>query len=197
MVEITYNIDNFNLYVTTQVEQLAARGESLSDLLINLFAAYLSVPDRKFVEYVEKQKNKFDEGEDISPKLFMQVALTKFKDRTRSGKWQAPSPKEAQINALTAQINALTAQIKDIKANHKAGNGKENTVNGDGNHWVKKKKGTKSKRGAKSSSDTKYAWKLIATTAGKPKSKMVIQMEYHFCPNHNEGKGAWVIHNPA
>jgi hypothetical protein len=62
---------------------------------------------------------------------------------------------------------------------------------------VKKKKGTKSKRGAKSSSDTKYAWKLIATTAGKPKSKMVIQMEYHFCPNHNEGKGAWVIHNPA
>jgi hypothetical protein len=62
MVEITYNIDNFNLYVTTQVEQLAARGESSSDLLINLFAAYLSVPDRKFVEYVEKQKNKFDEG---------------------------------------------------------------------------------------------------------------------------------------
>jgi hypothetical protein len=69
------NIDQFNLYVTNQVEQLAARGESSSDLLVNLFAAYLAVPDRKFVEYVEKQKDKYDEGEDISPKLLMQIAL--------------------------------------------------------------------------------------------------------------------------
>jgi hypothetical protein len=188
MVEITYNIDNFNLYVTTQVEQLAARGESSSDLLINLFAAYLSVPDRKFVEYVEKQKDKFDEGEDISPKLLMQVALTKFKDRTRSGKWQAPSPEEAQIIALTAQI-------KDIKANHQAGKGKENAGNGDGNQSGKKKKGSKTKRGEPS--DNKYAWKLIAPTSGEPKTKMVNEKEYHFCLNHNDGKGAWVIHNPA
>ena len=32
MLEISYNIEAFNLYVTSQVEQLSARGESSSDL---------------------------------------------------------------------------------------------------------------------------------------------------------------------
>ncbi len=54
ILEISYDIEAFNMYVTSQVEQLAARGETSSDLLINLFAANLAVPDKKFVEYVEK-----------------------------------------------------------------------------------------------------------------------------------------------
>ena len=39
MLEISYDIEDFNLYVTNQVEQHAAWGESSSDLLINLFEA--------------------------------------------------------------------------------------------------------------------------------------------------------------
>jgi hypothetical protein len=186
MVEITYDIDQFNLYVTNQVEQLAARGESSSDLLVNLFAAYLAVPDRKFVEYVEKQKDKYDKGEDISPKLLMQIALTKFKDRTRAGKWQAPSADEAQIIALKAEL-------QDIKANNKAGKGKENAGNTDGNH-VGKKIGNKTKKS--DNANNKYAWKLVPPATGEPKTKVVNEKEYHFCPNHNEEKGAWVLHNP-
>jgi hypothetical protein len=65
MAEATYDIDTFNQYVTSQIEQLAARGEVSSDLLINLFSAYMAVPDKKIVEYIEKQKDKYDEGEDI------------------------------------------------------------------------------------------------------------------------------------
>ena len=86
ILEISYDIEAFNLYVTSQVEQLAARGETSSDLLINLFAAYMAVPDRKFVDYVEKQKDKFDEGEDVTTKKLMQVALIKYKDRKRADK---------------------------------------------------------------------------------------------------------------
>jgi hypothetical protein len=62
--EATYDIERFNQYVTSQMEQLSARGEVSSDLLVNVFAAYLTVPDRKFVEYVEKQKDKYDERYD-------------------------------------------------------------------------------------------------------------------------------------
>jgi hypothetical protein len=92
------------------VEQLAARGKTLSDLLINLFAANMAVvPDKKFVEYVEKQKDKFDEGEDMTTKKLMQVALIKYKDRKRADKWKAPSVEEEQIIALTAQIGVVAS----------------------------------------------------------------------------------------
>jgi hypothetical protein len=49
------------------------------------------VPDKMFVESIEKQKHKFDDGKDVTTKELMQVALTKYKDRKRSNMWQAPS----------------------------------------------------------------------------------------------------------
>ena len=181
MVDINYDIEAFNMYVTTQVEQLAARGESSSDLLINLFAAYMSVPDRKFVEYVEKQKDKFDEGEEVTTKKLMQVALVKYKDRKRSNNWQAPSHEEEQIIALTAQISDLHARQKPTAA--------------DKEKKVGKKSDSKKAREAKL--NDKYAWKLEAPGSGEPTSKEVNSKMYHFCKNHNSGNGAWVIHHPS
>ena len=177
--------DAFNLYVTNQVEQLAARGETSSDLLINLFAAFLAVPDKKFVEYIEKQKDKYDEGEDITTKKLMQVALIKYKDRKRSEMWQAPSPEEEQIMALTAQVGELQKQKSSSKAT---------------SDKPKKKKGgsdSKKKTFAERYAGDKYAWKLVPPASGEPKSKEVNKKAYHFCPHHNEGAGLWVLHSPA
>jgi hypothetical protein len=104
MLEISYDIEVFNRYVNSQVEQLAARGENSPDLLVYLFVAYLAVLDKKFVEYVERQKDKFDEGEDITTTELMQVALIKYKDRKRSDKWLAASADEEQIIVLTRSV---------------------------------------------------------------------------------------------
>ena len=181
MLDISYDIDVFNQYVTSQVEQLAARGETSSDLLINLFAAFMAVPDKKFVEYIEKQKDRYDEGEDLTTKRLMQVALIKYKDRKRSDVWQAPSLEEEQIMALTAQLDAM----EKAKANASK---------------VKKaetKKGNDAKKKARTDKYAeKYAWKLIPPAAGEPKTKDVNKKTYHFCPHHNNGVGAWVIHHP-
>ena len=184
ILEVSYDIEAFNLYVTAQVEQLAARGESSSDLLINVFAAYLAVPDKKFVEYIEKQKDKFDEGEEITYKKLMQVALIKFKDRKRSDKWQAPSAEEEQIIALTAQIGDLKkAKSANTDAKMKNAGGKN--------------KGADAKKQAKSAKmSERYAWKLLPPTSGEAKTKEVDGKTYHFCMNHNDGQGAWVIHHP-
>ena len=184
MLEVSYDIDAFNLHVTNQVEQLSARGETSSDLLINLFTAFLPVPDKKFVEYIEKQKDKYDEGEDITTKKLMQVALIKYKDRKRSDMWQAPSPEEEQIMALTAQVGELQKQ----KGSSKTTSDKP-----------KKKKGgfEKKKTAAEHYSGDKYAWKLVPPASGEPKSKEVNKKTYHFCPHHNEGAGLWVLHSPA
>ena len=164
MLDISYDIKVFNQYVTSQVKQLAARGEISSDLLINLFTAFMAVPDKKFVDYIEKQKDRYDEGEGLSTKRLMQVALIKYKDRKRSDLWQAPSLEEEQILALTAQIDAMEkAKAKATAAKY----------------------------------PEKYAWKLIPPSAGEPKTKDVNKKTYHFCPHHNNGVGAWVIHHPS
>jgi hypothetical protein len=185
MLEVSYDIEAFNIYVTGQVEQLAARGENSSDLLINLFAAFMAVPDKKFVEYIEKQKDKYDEGEDVTTKYLMQVALTKYKDRKRSDTWQAPSAEAEQIMALTAQISDLQKAKGTTPAekSKKAGGAK------------KESEAKKQSRAAKYAE--KYAWKLIAPASGEPTTKEVEKKTYHFCPHHNNDLGAWVIHLPS
>jgi predicted RNA-binding protein YlxR (DUF448 family) len=183
ILEVSYDIEVFNLYVTSQIEQLAARGESSSDILINVFTAYLAVPDKKFVEYVEKQKDRFDEGEDITYKKLMQVALIKFKDRKRSDKWQAPSAEEEQILALTAQIGDLKKEKSALADKAKKGGSKN-----------KQGDGKKAKEAAKMAE--RYAWKLVPPETGEPRTKEVNGKTYHFCMHHNDGKGAWVIHHP-
>jgi hypothetical protein len=182
MLDISYDIEIFNQYVTSQVEQLAARGETSSDLLINLFAAFMAVPDKKFVDYIEKQKDKYDEGEDLSTKRLMQVALIKYKDRKRADLWQAPSIKEEQILALTAQIDAMKkAKISTAK-----------TKKSDSKKANDAKKKTRADTYAE-----KYAWKIVPPAEGEPKTKEVNKKNYHFCPHHNNGAGAWVIHHPS
>ena len=169
--------------MTSQVEQLAARGETSSDLLINLFAAFMAVPDKKFVEYIEKQKDRYDEGEELlSTKRLMQVALIKYKDRKRSDVWQAPSLEEDQIMALTAQLDAMEkAKVNTSKAKK-----------------VETKKGNVAQKKARIDKYAKkYAWKLIPPAAGEPKTKDVNKKTYHFCPHYNNGVGARVIHHPS
>ena len=41
----------------------------------------MAVPDKKFGEYIEKQKDKFDEDKEVTTKKIMQVSLINNKDR--------------------------------------------------------------------------------------------------------------------
>ena len=43
----------------------------------------------------------------------------------------------------------------------------------------------------------KFAWKLEPPASGEPTTKDVDKKTYHFCPHHNNGIGAWVIHHPS
>jgi hypothetical protein len=117
----------------------------------------------------------------------MQVALIKYKDRKRSDKWQAPSVEEEQILALTAQISDLQKAKTTTSASDKAKKA-----------GAKKKDGEAAKKKARTDRYAeKYAWKLIAPATGEPTTKEVGKKTYHFCPHHNSGAGAWVIHLPS
>ena len=122
----------------------------------------------------------------MNEKTLKQVALIKFKDRKRSDKWQAPSAEESEIVALKAKIGELkkthTPNPSPAKAK-KTGS----STKADG-----KKKQTRAERFA-----AKFAWKLVPPASGEPTTKDVENKTYHFCPHHNDEKGAWVIHLPS
>ena len=136
---------------------------------------------------MEKQKDKYDEGEEVTTKTLMQVTLIKFKDRKRSDKWQAPTMVEEQIIALTAQLGDLQ-KAKSTNATPEKSK-KTGTKKGTGDSAKTK---VKADRYAE-----KYAWKLIPPACGEPTTKEVGSKTYHFCPHHNNGAGAWVIHLPS
>ncbi len=161
------------------MEQLIGRDKTLSDLLIYLFAAYMAVPDKTFVEYVEKQKDKFDTGEDVTTKKLMQVPLIKkYKDCKRADKWQAPSVEEEEIIALTAQIG-------DLK---KASANQTGTAENKGKKSAFSKKG-EGKKNRASRFAKKLTWELVSPAAGKPTTKEMDKITYHFCMHHSNGAG--------
>jgi hypothetical protein len=177
MNSVGSDVEKFNIYVHNLVEQLTARGQKTQDLLTNLFKGYKAAKDRKFVEYMEKKEEDYEEGQDIRPEQLMTLASNKYKILKQKDVWQAPSPEEAKIIALEAKIEKLQKFSKKNGGKEKSQGGKPHTPGNDG----KKKKNKE-----------KPAWMLL-----KPndisKSKMVDGKEYWWCPNHE----CWTRHKPS
>jgi hypothetical protein len=60
--EANNDITKFSEYVNDQLNTLAIRGETSTDIIINLLTGYLACSDRKFTEYIEKCKDEYEEG---------------------------------------------------------------------------------------------------------------------------------------
>ena len=99
---IDYNINFFNEYVKTQVQALAARGQSTTDLLTNLFKAYVIVPDKQFKSYINGKLERYEEGLSITPLQLMNWTKLKYNVITERKEWNAPKEEEKQIIDLKA-----------------------------------------------------------------------------------------------
>ena len=104
---IDYDIGKLNMYVKTLLDQLAARGETSTDMLSNLFTGYLSAKDKAFVSYIDKKL-----GTDISYNQLMLWARQKYDLLRDKGTWNAPTPEEEKILALTAQVNKMSEKLR-------------------------------------------------------------------------------------
>ena len=109
---IDYDIGKMNMYVKTLLNQLAARGETSTDMLANLFSGYLSAKDRAFTSYIDKKLELYEEGTNISPDQLMLWARQKYDLLRDKGVWNAPTPEEEKIIALTAQVNKMSEKLK-------------------------------------------------------------------------------------
>jgi hypothetical protein len=172
MIELDSNVETFNQYVKAQIKNLAARGETSSDLLINLFKGYRAANDVEFADFIRRKVNSYEEGEDINANNLMADALTKYKARKLTDEWSAPTKEQGQILALTAQVELLSKSAKKSPVKPLPKN--------------KREKGDK---------DNKWAWKDILPKDGEPTTKEFGGKQYHVnCLHHPK---QWVCHTTA
>ena len=72
----------FNAYVQSQSDGLAACGEIISNLLVNLFKGYKTVKDKPFLNYLQTIENGHEDGSALTdtPNLML-CAVNFYKNR--------------------------------------------------------------------------------------------------------------------
>jgi hypothetical protein len=175
MMALDSDISKFNAYVKTQVIALEARGETTSDLLVNVFKGYGTAQDSEFALFIKRNKDAYDEGGGITVTSLMDAAENKFKTRVLLKTWSAPTKEQEQILALTAQVK----QLRIAKA------------------APRKDKRTPPKDLSKTKQDReqKWAWKKILPKEGEPVTKVVDGKTYHLACEHHPKQ--WVCHTSA
>ena len=111
ILTIGCDITHFNGYVRLLIDSLAARGETMQDLLANLFKGYQAASDKVFVSYIGRKLEKYEEGEDITSETLMQLGDNKYKLLKEGGLWNAPSDEEEKILALQTEVKKLQKNL--------------------------------------------------------------------------------------
>jgi hypothetical protein len=131
MAEMKSDIATFNDHVQEIIQNLAAGVETSNDTLVNIFDAYLSVPDHAFRRYIERKKETYYDGtEDITINALMDMALNKYNQLKQDGEWEAKTPEQEQIVALMAQLQKVQTTKADTghtsrTANNSSGENKK------------------------------------------------------------------------
>lgn len=124
------DITKFNGYVRVLVDGLSARREVTNDLLTHLFKGYAACSDQKFVEYIGRKQEQYEEGEDVTAEDLMTLADTKYRQLKDKGQWEAPSPEEEKILALEAKLKKLEKTTN--KKQTPKPDGKKRSAKGEG-----------------------------------------------------------------
>jgi hypothetical protein len=174
MVHLQDNNTEFNEFVKAQRDSLEARGETTLNLLVNLFKGYKASADDCFVTYIESKEDDYNEGQNKSPDMLMELAESKYKTLVETSQWKQPTAADRKIVALMAQLQALQVIKPD----------KETPA----------KRATDKKATDSTNKDAK--WFLTPPKADKSKKKQKGGKDWWWCPNHAK-KGKWVRHDPA
>ncbi len=115
MEEVDYNIQLFNERVDALANKLIRSDKEVPEtVMMSLFTAFLSVPDKDFHRYIEKKHDDFSDGElEITHKVLMQNAETKHFDLVNNKRtWRTLSEEDKKLAALSAELDSLKKKVK-------------------------------------------------------------------------------------
>jgi hypothetical protein len=109
IIEVQYDIKDFNDHVTSQMAQLDAQGEQ-------------SMPNMNFTKYIETGKDDHDEGTFVyTPKKLMRLAFGKAKLMNHNGEWLKATPGGEKIIALMSKLKTLEKSSSQLQNRLKQG----------------------------------------------------------------------------
>lgn len=192
MQEVESNVSTFIVDVKAWQQSLLARGETTSDLMVNIFTGLKACSDASFVSYIARKEDDYNEGQNISVDELLDLASNKYESLIERGIYCQPTEDQKKIVALTAKIEKLG---KANKANNRTNGSGKGGKNGNTNPEKANKSGSKSDSnatGAKRQYETPE-WKLKAPKSGESKTKKVKGRTYHWCKYHK----MWCIHKES
>jgi hypothetical protein len=91
-------------------EGLTARGETSQDTMMNVQAEYMVCKDTDFVRHAKAEYARREQGANISLKEYTTSCLTKYKTLRMKDMWEASSPEQEYIIALTTAVSSLRSK---------------------------------------------------------------------------------------
>jgi hypothetical protein len=191
MRSVDFDIGKFNQQVKLLVQSLAARKQTTSDLLINLFKGYGAINDEEFKTWLQRKSESHDEGEnELTPDSLMLAAKNKYDIMVERGTWNSPTNEEKFV-ALEAKLTKNFKELKkqtfnspNIKSNIKSSN-------------LSKSKHKKPTQKAKDSGDTSHPSSWATPKDGDKKSADYKGRTWYWCGKDTGGKcEKWRAHDP-
>jgi hypothetical protein len=170
------DITKFNQYVNDLMTTLSSRGGTSSDIIINLFTGYMACSDKKFVEYIEKCQDDYEDGAHFTYQELMSKAEKKYQARVMTKEWNTLTSEQEEIVALKAQLAAISDKHvkRENNNNQKLSQKKESSQHSKKSyHKNNKNKSSKQKN-----------WKSIKPAPDEPTSKNIEGVTWHYCNNH-------------
>jgi hypothetical protein len=169
------NVELFNAAVEELIDGLNARAETVPDMLINLFAGYLSCSDTTFVKYIKRKEDEYEDGTiDLTGPRLMQLSLEKYKTMVSKQQWLKKTDEELEFIALQSELKQLKQnppRQKAIAAVRDPNKPPRDTP--------------AAAAGAAANRNTgKFAWKAVTPKAGEAHEKTVNGKTYIHCPHH-------------
>jgi hypothetical protein len=170
------DIKEFNNSVNLLLSGLRARNHSVPDIVTNLFEAYKSCEDSRFVEYMVRKEEAYEDNTitDLNAQKLMKMALEKFKTLQARNQWKQKSTQELEFIAMRNEL----LKIKKLEQDSQ----KKSTP---------KKEASGPPRQAGRKNEGKWAWKAVPPGPTDPKEKKMNGKEYVYCPHHGDTK--WVL----
>ena len=153
----------------TTYNDILKHGQNHDDYILDLFSALLTSNNETFHDFITREQDRYEIGEDILPEELIKSAVTKYNNMVTKNTWKSGESKDSKIVALTTQLKTLENKMKSNKSN---GGSQSNSNSGGSRFEVEKWRFTKS-HGMSTERDGKT---------------------WHWCSKHNSNKGMYVTH---
>ena len=102
------NVDEMLKHLQETYNRILKEGETYPHFLQYLFEALLMVKNLIFANTIQRMKDAWDVGQEVTHEELIEAASKKYKNMVAEESWNRKDPRDVQIAALTTLVQTLT-----------------------------------------------------------------------------------------